>query len=184
MRALSINKVMITGNLTRDPELRTTQSGTSTLRLGVAVNDRRRNPQTGNWEDVPNFVDCTVFGNRAEALSRILTKGMKVAIEGRLRYSSWDDRQTGQKRSKLEVVVDELEFMSSRGGQGGSDSRQGASYGGQGRAQQPTYSAPSQYGGASSYQGAPQQAAPVQEAPAPGVPQTSDDDLYDQEIPF
>ena len=114
---MSINRVNITGNLTRDPELRATAGGTQVLSFGVAVNDRRRNPQTGEWEDYPNFVDCTMFGTRADAVSRFLAKGNKVAIEGKLRYSSWE--RDGQRRSKLEVIVDEIEFMSSRGGQGG-----------------------------------------------------------------
>lgn len=111
---MSINRVSITGNLTRDPELRVTAGGTQVLSFGVAVNDRRRNPQTGEWEDYPNFVDCTMFGTRAEAVSRFLAKGNKVAIEGKLRYSSWE--KDGQRRSKLEVVVDEIEFMSQRQG--------------------------------------------------------------------
>ena len=106
---MSINRVNITGNLTRDPELRATAGGTQVLSFGVAVNDRRRNAQTGEWEDYPNFVDCTMFGNRAEAVGRFLAKGMKVAIEGKLRYSSWD--KDGQKRSKLEVIVGELDVM-------------------------------------------------------------------------
>jgi single-strand DNA-binding protein len=80
------------------------------LTIGVAVNDRKKNPQTGEWEDRVNFVDCTVFGKRAESLSERLSKGMKVAIEGKLRYSQWE--REGQKRSKLEVAVDEIEFMS------------------------------------------------------------------------
>ena len=104
---MSINRVNISGNLTRDPELRATGSGMQILRFGVAVNDRARNQQTGEWEDRPNFVDCVVFGNRADALSRLLSKGSKVAIEGKLRYSSWET-QDGQRRSKLEVVVDEV----------------------------------------------------------------------------
>ena len=111
---MSINRVSITGNLTRDPELRATAGGTQVLSFGVAVNDRRRNPQTGEWEDCPNFVDCTMFGTRAEAVSRFLAKGNKVAIEGELRYSSWE--KDGQRRSKLEVIVDEIEFMSQRQG--------------------------------------------------------------------
>lgn len=110
---MSINRVIITGNLTRDPELRTTQSQTSILTLGVAVNDRRKNVQTGNWEDVPNFIDCTMFGARAEAVARYLSKGSKVAIEGKLRWSQWE--KDGQKRSKIEVIVDEIEFMSMTG---------------------------------------------------------------------
>ena len=109
---MSINKVFISGNLTRDCELRATQSGTQILTFGVAVNDRRKNPQTGEWEDVPNFVDCVIFGNRAESVSKFISKGSKVAIEGKLRYSQWE--KDGNKRSKLEVIVDEIEFMSKR----------------------------------------------------------------------
>jgi single-strand DNA-binding protein len=117
---VSINRVVISGNLTRDPELRSTNSGMNVLKMGVAVNDRRKNQQTGEWEDVPNFVDVTVFGARAEALSRFLSKGSKVAIEGKLRWSQWES-QAGEKRSKLEVVADEVEFLSSRdGGSGGA----------------------------------------------------------------
>ncbi|MBN2822078.1 MAG: single-stranded DNA-binding protein [Coriobacteriia bacterium] len=119
---MGINRVMITGNLTRDPELRSTNSGMSVLKMGVAVNDRRKNQQTGEWEDVPNFVDVTVFGARGEALSRFLNKGSKVAIEGKLRWSQWENPQ-GEKRSKLEVIADEVEFLSSRdGGSGGGSS--------------------------------------------------------------
>lgn len=113
---MSINRVNITGNLTRDPELRATAGGTQMLAFGVAVNDRRRNQQTGEWEDVPNFVDCIVFGSRAEAVSRFISKGSKVAIEGKLRYSAWETKE-GQRRSKLEVIVDEIEFMSRSNGQ-------------------------------------------------------------------
>ena len=113
---MSINRVIISGNLTRDPELRSTQSGMDVMSFGVAVNDRRRNPQTNEWEDYPNFVDCTMFGNRARSLHQYLSKGTKVAIEGKLRWSQWE--RDGQKRSKLEVIVDELEFMSSRNGGG------------------------------------------------------------------
>lgn len=106
---MSINIATISGNLTRDPELR--QAGnTSILSFGVAVNDRRRNPQSGQWESVPNFVECIVFGSRADALASLLHKGSKVAIDGKLRYSSWEGKD-GKKRSKLEVVVNELELM-------------------------------------------------------------------------
>ena len=111
---MSINRVTISGNLTRDAELRSTQSGTSMLGMGVAVNDRRKNQQTGEWEDYPNFVDCTMFGARAEKLQPYLAKGTKVAIEGKLSYRSWE--KDGQRRSKLEVIVDEIEFMSSKQG--------------------------------------------------------------------
>lgn len=115
---MSINRVMISGNLTRDAEIRSTQSGMAILGFGVAVNDRRKNQQTGEWEDYPNFVDCTMFGTRGEKLQPYLTKGTKVAIEGKLRYSSWE--RDGQRRSKLGVIVDDLEFMSSRRDDAGS----------------------------------------------------------------
>ena len=123
---MSINRVNISGNLTRDPEMRTTQSGTQILSFGVAVNDRRRNPQSGEWEGVPNFIDCVVFGNRADALQRLLTKGMKVAIEGKLRWSQWE--KDGQKRSKIEVIVDEIEFMSGSKAQNQPQSQQPNNY--------------------------------------------------------
>lgn len=110
---MSINKVFISGNLTREPELRQTQGGMQILSFGIAVNDRRKSNETGEWEEVPNFVDCIVFGNRADALSRLLRKGMKVSIEGKIRYSSWETRE-GSKRSKIEVAVDEIEFMEQR----------------------------------------------------------------------
>ena len=154
---MSINRVIISGNLTRDPDLRVTAGGTSVLNLGVAVNDRRRNAQTGEWEDVPNFVDCVMFGARAQSVSRFLSKGSKVAIEGRLRWSSWQDKQTGQNRSRLEVVVDEIEFMSRNSQQGG-------------------YQQPSQP------QGGFTAAAPAPSAPAPAAAPTTE--VFDQDIPF
>ena len=155
---MSINRVTISGNLTRDPELRATAGGTQVLSFGVAVNDRRRNPQNGEWEDYPNFVDCTMFGTRAEAVSRYLSKGSKVAIEGKLRYSSWE--RDGQRRSKLEVIVDEIEFL--------SRNQQGAGQGGYG---QPAYN----QGG---YDAAPMN-APAAPAPVPPVAE-----VYDEDIPF
>ena len=121
---------------------------------GGAVNDRRKNQQTGEWEDYPNFIDCTMFGARAESLSRYLGKGTKVAIEGKLRWSQWE--REGQKRSKIEVIVDELEFMSSRN----SDS---SSYGG------------GMGGGYSAPAAAPVVAAPVVDASS---------SVYDEDIPF
>lgn len=107
---MSINRVAVSGHLTRDSELRATTGGTQVLSFGIAVNDRRKNPQTGEWEDYPNFVDCTMFGTRAEKIHRYLSKGCKVAIEGKLRYSSWE--RDGQRRSKLEIIVEEIEFLS------------------------------------------------------------------------
>ena len=154
---MSINRVIISGNLTRDPELRSTAGGMPVLGFGVAVNDRRKNQQTGEWEDYPNFIDCTMFGARAESLSRYLNKGTKVSIEGKLRWSQWE--REGQKRSKIEVIVDELEFMSSRG-----DS---SSYG----------------GGMGGGYSAPAPAAPAY-APAPAPVVDASSSVYDEDIPF
>ena len=107
---MGINKVFLSGKLTRDPELRATASGTQVLEFGLAVNERVRNQQTDVWEERANFFSCIVFCRRAEALSRYLAKGAKVSIEGSLRHSVWE--RDGAKRSKVEVIVDELEFMS------------------------------------------------------------------------
>jgi single-strand DNA-binding protein len=116
---MSINRVVVTGNLTRDPELRATSSGMAVLKLGIAVNDRRKNPQSGEWEDSPNFFDVTVFGQRGESLSRFLQKGSKIAVEGKLRWSQWETPD-GDKRSKVEIIADDIEFMTARGEGGGA----------------------------------------------------------------
>lgn len=109
---MSINRVIISGNLTREPEMRNCANGSTVMGIGVAVNDRVKNQQTGQWEDRPNFIDCTIFGNRASSLQQYLHKGDKVAVEGHLRWSQWE--RNGEKRSKLEVIVDEIELMSQR----------------------------------------------------------------------
>ena len=108
---MSINHVAVVGNLTREPELRNTQSGTAVMSFGIAVNDRRKNA-SGQWEEVPNFFECVTFGNRANALGDILTKGMKVAISGKLHYSSWE--KDGQKHSKVDIIANEIELMQNR----------------------------------------------------------------------
>ena len=118
-----MNRVCITGNLTREPELRKTQGGMAILSFGIAVNDRRKNPQSGQWEDYANFIDCTMFGARAESLANYLAKGKKIAVDGKLRYSSWEDKQ-GNKRSKLEVIAEDIELLGSR-----EDKPSGKSYG-------------------------------------------------------
>lgn len=111
VQAMGVNQVTIVGNLTRVPELRATQGGTEVLSFGIAVNDRRKNA-SGQWEDVPNFFECVTFGNRATALSDILTKGMKVAIAGKLHYTSWE--KDGQKHSKVDIIANEIELMQNR----------------------------------------------------------------------
>ena len=178
---MSINRVNISGNLTRDPELRATQSGMQVLGFGVAVNDRRKNPSTGQWEDYPNFVDCTMFGTRGEKLQQYLAKGTKVAIEGKLRYSAWE--RDGQRRSKLEVIVDEIEFMSQN-----QQAPQG--YQQQYAPQPAPQAAPQQWNAQQAYQrataapqGYQQQYAP-QPAPQQAPMTPAQESLYDGDIPF
>lgn len=105
---MSINRVVLSGNLTRDPEVRTTQGGTSVMNFGIAVNDRRRNSQTGEWSDYTNFFECVMFGGRAQGISQYIQKGSHVTIDGKLRYSQWE--RDGQRRSKVEVLVDDVDF--------------------------------------------------------------------------
>lgn len=105
---MSINRTVISGNLTRDPELRTTQGGNPVLSMSVAVNDSRKNQSTGEWEDYVNFFDCTMFGNRAKGVAKYLSKGSRVTIDGKLRWSQWE--RDGQKRSKVEVIVQDIDL--------------------------------------------------------------------------
>ena len=104
-----MNVVVISGGLGRDPEVKQTQSGSTIMNFSVAVSDRRKNGQTGQWEEVTHWVDCVMFGKRAESLSRFLRKGMKVTISGRLQQNRWEDKQ-GNKRSKIEVVANDVEL--------------------------------------------------------------------------
>jgi len=122
---MSINRVCISGNLTSDPELRSLPSGTAVLQMRMAVNDRRKNQQSGEWEDFPNYIDVVVWGARGESLSRFLSKGSKIFVEGKLRWHEWEDKDSGKKRSKIEVVADDVEFASPRGEGGGSGSGSG-----------------------------------------------------------
>lgn len=108
-----LNTVSIGGNLCRDAELRATASGMAVLTFSVAVNESRKNQQTGEYEDYPNYVDCTMFGRRAECVSRYLTKGTYVALTGRLHQNRWQNKD-GQNRSKLEVTADNIHFESRR----------------------------------------------------------------------
>jgi single-strand DNA-binding protein len=122
--ASNINRVILTGNLTFDPELRSLPSGMSVCKLRVAVNTRKKNNATGDWEDKPNYFDVTVWGAQGENCARYLAKGRPVAIDGRLEWSEWADKDTGKNRSKVEIVADTVQFLNGRedgagGGQGG-----------------------------------------------------------------
>lgn len=106
---MSINNVSISGNLTRDIEVRTTSSGMAIGSLSVAVNERRK--QGDEWVDYPNYIDCKLFGRRCDSLAQYLTKGTKVAITGKLHQSRWE--KDGQKRSRIEVNIDDIDLCGS-----------------------------------------------------------------------
>jgi single-strand DNA-binding protein len=129
----SVNVVVLVGNLTRDPELRATGGGTSVCRLGLAVNERTKDPATGEWGERPNYFDIDVFGAQGENCAQYLSKGRQVAIEGRLRWRSWETPE-GQKRSAVSVVANSVQFIGPRdsGGQSGGWSGPSAGQGGQG----------------------------------------------------
>ncbi len=111
----NINRVVLVGNLTRDPELRHTPSGTAICKLRVAVNSRQKDPATGEWGEKPNYFDVTVWGNQGESCAQYLSKGRPVAIDGRLDWREWEDKQTGQKRQAVEIIADSVQFLGSRG---------------------------------------------------------------------
>jgi single-strand DNA-binding protein len=112
----SFNRVILVGNLTRDPELRYIPSGTAVSDIGLAVNDRVK--RGNDWVDETTFVDITLWGRTAEVANEYLSKGSSVLIEGRLKFESWENNE-GQKRSKLKVVADKMQMLGARGGGGG-----------------------------------------------------------------
>ena len=112
MAATNINRVIITGNLTTDPELRSLPSGTSVCKLRVACNTRRKDNSTGEWVDKPNFFDVTVWGAQGENCARYLSKGRPVAIDGRLEWREWEG-DNGQKRQAIDIIADSVQFLSS-----------------------------------------------------------------------
>ena len=118
MAATNINRVVMTGNLTRDPELRSTPSGTSVCSLRIACNTRRKNA-SGEWVDKPNYFDVTVWGAQGENCAQYLQKGRPVAIDGRLEWREWEDQQ-GNKRQSVDIIADSVQFLGSReGGENG-----------------------------------------------------------------
>jgi len=129
----NLNKVMLIGRLTRDPESRTFASGGKVTNFGFAVNNRRKNAQTGQWEDDPVFVECKIFnrgeaGKQADLLEQNVRKGQQIFIEGHLTFEQWDDKTSGQKRSTLKVIVDNFQYLERRedGAGGGSYQRPAA----------------------------------------------------------
>ena len=114
----AINRVVLVGNLTRDPELRHTPSGTAVCNLRLAVNTRRKD-ETGQWVDKPNYFDITVWGNQGERCAQYLAKGRPVAVDGRLEWREWETPE-GNKRQAVDIVADTVQFLGGRGdGEGG-----------------------------------------------------------------
>jgi len=113
MAATNINRVVMTGNLTRDPELRSTPSGTSVCSLRLACNTRRKDA-SGEWVDKPNYFDITVWGAQGENCATYLSKGRPVAVDGRLEWREWDDKETGAKRQATDIIADSVQFLGSR----------------------------------------------------------------------
>jgi single-strand DNA-binding protein len=118
MAATNINRVVLTGNLTRDPELRSTQSGTPVCGLRIACNTRRKDA-SGQWVDKPNYFDVTVWGAQGENCAQYLSKGRPVAVDGRLEWREWEDQQ-GNKRQAVDIIADSVQFLGSPAGDGGS----------------------------------------------------------------
>lgn len=114
MASTNINSVCITGNLTKDPELRTTSGGTSVCKMRVAVNSRRKDSASGEWIDKPNYFDVTAFGAQGENCANYLSKGRPVAVEGRLEWSEWEAQDGSGKRSKVEIIANSVQFLGSR----------------------------------------------------------------------
>jgi single-strand DNA-binding protein len=163
----NLNKVMLIGNLTRDPEIKYTPKGTAIAQLGLAVN-RSWSNDAGEKQEETTFVDVELFGRVAEIAGEYLRKGRPVFIEGRLKLDTWDDKQSGQKRSKMRVVGEQLQLLGSRDG-----APQGAQGGGG--------------GGRSEYSGegrAPQRSAPRPSSAPPRPPADPDLDASDDDIPF
>lgn len=176
----SYNKVILMGNLTRDPELRHLPSNMPVAQVGLAVNERYKDKQSGEWVDRANFVDCDAFGRTAEIINQYFQKGSPILIEGKLRMDQWEDRQSGQKRSKLKVVIDRFEFVLPRGvdpsgggnsgggnsgGRGGGPS--GGGSGGGGRADDDYQQGSRGYGGGGGQRDAGPQHEPVDEDDIP-----------------
>jgi single-strand DNA-binding protein len=139
LAASNVNVVVITGNLTKDPELRSTGGGTSVCEMRVAVNSRRKNGQTGQWEDKPNYFDVVVFGAQGENCANYLSRGRPVAVEGRLDWREWEAKEGGGKRQAVQIIANSVQFLGSRDG-GGAPNGNGGGGGGQQQPQQQSYS--------------------------------------------
>lgn len=192
----SLNKVMLIGNLTRDPEVRFTPKGTAVCDMALAVNRRFLNEATGERQDEVTYLDIVLWGKQAELAGQYLAKGRSVFIEGRLQMDSWEDKATGQKRTKIRIVCENMQFLDSKGsGAGGG----GGNYSGGGDDGE-GYSAPPQQqrrpaagggGGGGNFQRPAPQQRPQPQRPAPAQQQDDDfgegpitDGMEGDDIPF
>ncbi len=158
-----LNKVFLIGNLTRDPELRVTPKGTAICQFGIAVN-RQFKDESGATRDETTFVDIEAWGKQGELVSKYLTKGSLAMIEGRLKLDQWEDKTSGQKRSKLKVVLDNVQFLSTKGGSGGGGGGGNAGDGIDQTASPERFSPPARSGGGGA-------------KPAPAAPENLDEDV-------
>ena len=161
----SFNKVILVGNLTRDPQVKYTTGGTAVTEIGLAVNRQWTDKQNNTRRDETTFVDITLWGRTAEIAGEYLAKGRSVLIEGRLQTDSWEDKETGQKRSRLKVVGENMTMLGSRegggaGGGGGQRSSSGGNRGGQAPAENYEPNGGDMGGGGGDYQDAPPAGAP------------------------
>ncbi|MCY3021886.1 MAG: single-stranded DNA-binding protein [Planctomycetota bacterium] len=169
----SLNKVLLMGNLTRDVEMRYTPSGMAVAQLGLAVSRKFKDSKTNQLRDEVVFVDIDVWGKQAETANQYLSKGRSVFVEGRLKFDQWDDKQTGQKRSKLKVVAERIQFVGPPpSGQGGAPR---PAQGARSAAQRPGAPAPAAPAAA---------AAPEQEAAAPPDAGPEDLEIPEENVPF
>jgi single-strand DNA-binding protein len=145
----NINRVILVGNLTRDPELRSTGSGLSVCTIRIAVNNRRKRGDTGEWVEEPNYFNVTTFGAQADNVARYLAKGRQVAVDGRLSWSEYEAKDGSGKRERVEVIADSVQFIGPRegGGGGGGASSGGGDWGAPAAAPEPAADIPDQWAG-------------------------------------
>ena len=178
------NKVLLMGNLTRDPQLKYLPSQTAVAEFGVACNRRWKSPQGEDREEV-TFVDCSAFGKTGELINQYFTKGKPIFVEGRLKLDQWEDKQGGGKRSRLHVVVENFQFIGGRDGGGGGGGG-GGSYegGGEEGESRPARSAPPRPQAAARPPAAAGSGAAPQSAPAPQPPYGEESQINEDDIPF
>jgi single-strand DNA-binding protein len=157
--AKSVNKVILLGNVGKDPEIRTTQGGTIVATFSIATTDRQKDPQ-GNWQDKTEWHNLVAFQRTAEIVRDYVKKGHKLYVEGKLTTRSWDDKDSGQKKYKTEIIVNDLSLLSGRGDEGGS-------------------SAPGSYS-----QQRPSNTASFDQRPAGGDDYAHSTEITDDDIPF